>query len=129
MTMLPYLLSVLATALALLLVDILFPGVNLANFPAALFAGVIIGLVNASIRPVLKLVSLPVTILTLGLFSLVVNGFCFWLASVITPGFRVAGPLAFLIGPIILSAASTFFTGFLAKETGETAAMESGDRA
>lgn len=128
MTILPYLLSVLATALSLLLVDILFPGVNLANFPAALLAGVIIGLVNAAVKPVLKLVSLPVTILTLGLFSFVVNGLCFWLASVVTPGFRVGGPLAFLIAPIILSAASTFFTGFLAKETGETTAMESGDR-
>ncbi|PSN20315.1 hypothetical protein C7271_02855 [filamentous cyanobacterium CCP5] len=125
--MLPYLLSVLATALALLVVDIVLPGVNLANFPAALLAGVIIGVVNGAVKPFLQLVSLPVTILTFGLFALVVNGFCFWLASVVTPGFQVSGFLGFLIGPIILSVGSTFLNGFLAKETGESTAIETGD--
>lgn len=125
--MLPYLLSVLATALALLVVDIVFPGVNLANFPAALLAGGVIGLVNGAIKPVLQLVSLPVTILTLGIFSLVVNGFCFWLASAVTPGFHVSGLLAFFIAPIILSVVSTFLNGFLAKEIAtDSAAVESG---
>lgn len=124
--MLPYLLSVLATALALLLVDILLPGVNLANFPAALLAGVIIGVINGAVRPFLRLISLPITILTLGFFTLVVNGFCFWLASAFTPGFRVSGILAFFVGPVILSVASTFLNGYLAEEVSGNASVESG---
>lgn len=111
--MLLYLLSVLATALALLVVDIIFPGVNLANFPAAMVAGAVIGLVNGFIRPILSVLSLPINFLTLGAFSLVVNGFCFWLASVVTPGFSVSGPLAFLVAPVILGSAATFLNRYI----------------
>jgi putative membrane protein len=131
--MLLYFFSVLATALALLVVDIIFPGVNLANFPAAMVAGVVIGLVNATIRPVLSLLSLPINFLTLGAFSLVVNGLCFWLASLFTPGFFVSGPLAFLVGPVVLSSVSTFLNRYLGERDlpmfrGRTnSALESGD--
>ncbi|TVP67378.1 MAG: phage holin family protein [Leptolyngbya sp. LCM1.Bin17] len=103
-----YLLSILATALSLVLVDAIFPGMVLANFPAAMLAAIAIGIVNGVIKPVLFILSLPITILTLGLFSLVVNGICFWLASVITPGFSVHGFWTFIVGPIVLSVASTF---------------------
>ncbi|MBD2232837.1 phage holin family protein [Phormidium tenue] len=110
--MLLYLLSILATALSLLLVDAIFPGVVLANFPAAMVAAVAIGLVNGIIKPVLFILSLPITILTLGLFSLVVNGLCFWLASLVTPGFAVQGFWAFIVGPIVLSVVSTALNNF-----------------
>ncbi|MFQ4137358.1 phage holin family protein [Nodosilinea sp. PGN35] len=110
--MLLYLLSILATALSLLLVDAIFPGVVLANFPAAMVAAVVIGIVNGIIKPVLFILSLPITILTLGLFSLVVNGLCFWLASLVTPGFAVQGFWAFIVGPIVLSVVSTALNNF-----------------
>ncbi|GAB4145626.1 MAG: hypothetical protein Fur0046_23300 [Cyanobacteria bacterium J069] len=114
--MLGYLLTTLITALSLLVVDIVVPGVTLANFPAAILAGVAIGLVNAVVRPVLSLLSLPINFLTLGLFGFVVNGFCFWLASLFVPGFVVAGPLAFLLGPVVLTFASTLLSRYFAEK-------------
>lgn len=108
--------TLLATALSLLVVDIIFPGVDLSTFVAALAGAAVIGGVNAFIRPVLSLLSLPLTILSLGAFSLVVNGFCFWLASLVVPGFKVSGILAFILAPIILSAVSTFFNKYLAEK-------------
>lgn len=109
------LLTVLATALSLLVVDLAVPGVDLATFPAALIAAVSIGLVNAFVKPVLSTLSLPLTFLTLGTFSLIVNGLCFWLASVLVPGFRVDGLLAFILGPVVLSLASTFLNRYFAE--------------
>lgn len=108
-------LAVLATALSLLVVDIIFPGVAIANFPAALIAGASIGVVNAGVKPVVSLLSLPLNILSLGGFSLVVNGLCFWLASILVPGFRVGGLIAFIVAPIILSIVNTFLSKYFAE--------------
>lgn len=87
--MIGLLLSVLATTLSLLVVDILFKGVIIANFPVAIIAAVVIGGINAFIKPLFSLLSLPLTIVTLGVFTLIINGFCFWLASIFVPGFAV----------------------------------------
>lgn len=106
--MLGRLLTILATALSLLVVDIVFKGVYLANFPAAMIAAVVIGIVNVAVKPVISLFSLPVTFLTLGAFSLVVNGLCFWLASIAVPGFKVSGLVAFILAPVVLSVVNTF---------------------
>jgi putative membrane protein len=115
-----YLVTTLATALGLLVVDLAVPGVEIASFPTALFAAVAVGVVNSAIRPVLAALSLPINFLTLGLFSLVVNGACFWLASLLVPGFVVSGLLAFILGPVILSFASTFLNNyFTAKAMGQ----------
>ncbi|PSB24251.1 phage holin family protein [Stenomitos frigidus] len=105
-------LTTLITALSLLIVDLAVPGVTIATFPAALLAGVSIGLINAVVKPVLKVLSLPVNFVTFGLFSLVVNGVCFWLASVFVPGFAVHGLLALILGPVVLSAVSTFLNSY-----------------
>ncbi len=115
--MLGYLFVVLSTALSLLVVDIVLPGVNIASFPSALIAGVAIGLVNAFVKPILSLLTLPINFLTLGLFSLVVNGICFSLAAAVTPGFSVHGILSFVLGPVILSFASTFLNKYFAERT------------
>lgn len=112
--MLGFALTTLITALSLLIADVVIPGVVLANFPAAIIAAIAIGFVNAFVRPVLSLLSLPVNILTLGAFSLVVNGVCFWLASLVVPGFAVHGLLAFLLGPVVLSFGSTFLSNYFA---------------
>lgn len=114
--MIGYLVTVLATALGLLVVDLVLPGVDIATFPVAILAAVSIGLVNALIKPILSLISLPINLITLGGFALVVNGFCLWLASVIVPGFTMTGLLAFIFAPIILSLASTFLNNYFAEK-------------
>jgi putative membrane protein len=108
-------LTAIATALSLLIVDLVVPGVNIANFPAAMIAALVIGLINGSVKPVLSTLSLPLNFLTLGAFSLIVNGFCFWLAAVLVPGFAVRGLIAFILGPVILSFASTFINNYFAE--------------
>jgi putative membrane protein len=110
------LLTLLATALSLLVVDIVLPGVNIATFPAALIAAGVLGLVNSSVRPVLSTLSMPLNFVSLGAFSLVVNGICFWLASVLVPGFRVSGLLAMILGPVILSFVNTFLSKYFVEK-------------
>lgn len=114
--MLTFLLTTLTTALGLLVVDLVIPGVTIASFPAALFAAVSVGLVNSFVKPVLSLLSLPINILTLGLFSLIVNGMCFWLASLFVPGFAVHGFLAFILAPVVLSFATTFLNRYFVEK-------------
>ena len=110
--MLSSFLTILATTLSLLVVDIIFSGVNIANFPAALLAAVSIGIVNSGLKPVLSILSLPLNILSLGAFSLIINGLCFWLASLVVPGFKVAGLIAFIVAPIILSFVNTLISRY-----------------
>jgi putative membrane protein len=110
------LLAALVTALSLLIVDLVVPGVNIANFPAALIAAVAIGLVNGSVKPVLSFLSLPLNFLSLGAFSLIVNGICFSLAAFFVPGFSVHGLIAFILGPVVLSLASTLINRYFAEK-------------
>jgi putative membrane protein len=114
--MVGYLLTVLATALSLLIVDIVVPGVDIANFPSAIIAAIAIGLVNAFIRPIVQVLSLPINLLTLGLFSFVVNGLLLWLTSVFVPGFTMNGILAFILAPVVLSFSSTFLNKYFAEK-------------
>jgi putative membrane protein len=111
-----FFLTTLISALGLLVVDLVVPGVDIATFPAALVAALAIGLVNGSVRPVLSTLSLPINFLTLGTFSLVVNGFCFWLASLFVPGFAVHGLLAMILGPVVLSFATTFLNNYFVEK-------------
>jgi putative membrane protein len=113
--MLGFLLTTVITALGLLVVDLVVPGVTIATFPAALLAALSIGLVNGSIKPVLSILTLPINILTLGVFSLLLNGFCFWLASLVVPGFAVHGLLGLILAPIVLSFVSTFLNQYVGK--------------
>jgi len=118
--MIGFFLTTLATALSLLVVDLAVPGVDIATFPSALIAALAVGFMNSTVRPVLSVLSLPLNFLTLGLFSLVVNGICFWLASVLVPGFAVHGWLAIILGPVILSFVNTFLSKYLAERHPET---------
>ena len=90
-------------AAALLVVAYLYPGVMVETFGAALIAALVLGLINAVVRPLLVLLTLPVTLLTLGLFLFVINALLFWLVAEIVPGFRVTGFVASLIGSILFS--------------------------
>ena len=90
-------------AAALLLVAYLYPGVSVSSFLAAAIAALVLGLVNALVRPILVILTFPVTLLTLGLFLFVINALLFWLVAELVPGFNVNGFLAALIGSILYS--------------------------
>jgi putative membrane protein len=93
----------LLSAVALLAVAYLYPGVQVASFGSALIAAAVIGLLNMVVRPVLVVLTLPVTIVTLGLFLFVINALLFWAASGLLSGFQVSGFVAALIGSLIYS--------------------------
>ncbi len=112
-------LTLLATALSLLVVDLVVPGVALANFPAAIIAAAVLGFFNSSIRPILSTLSLPLNIISFGAFSLIINGLCFWLASAFVPGFSVRGLIAFILGPVILSFVNTLLHSYFAEKRPE----------
>ena len=96
----------LLLAAALLLVAQLYSGVQVGGFGAALIAALVIGLLNALVRPVLVLLTLPVTLLTLGLFLFVINALMFYAAASLLQGFGVAGFTAALIGSLLYSVCS-----------------------
>jgi putative membrane protein len=73
---------------------------------------------------VLSALSLPITFLTLGAFSLVVNGLCFWLAALLVPGFTMHGLLAFVLSPVILSTATTFLNNYFVEKKTLQAAQD-----
>ena len=102
-------------ALALMLVAYLYSGVKVDGIFAALIAALVLGLVNAIIRPLLVLLTLPVTILTLGLFIFIINAFLFWFVAEVVKGFTVAGFTAALIGSIMFSVV-TLLTSWLVSD-------------
>ena len=93
----------LLSALALLMVTYVYSGVQVSNFTSALIAAAVIGLLNMIVRPVLVVLTLPVTIVTLGLFLFVINALLFWAASGLLQGFNVNSFVAALIGSLIYS--------------------------
>ena len=93
----------LLSAAALLFVAYLYSGVEVKTFTAALIAAFVIGLLNAVVRPILVVLTLPVTVVTLGLFLFVINALMFWAASGLLDGFHVRGFVAALIGSLIYS--------------------------
>jgi putative membrane protein len=99
-------------ALALMLVAYLYSGVKVDDIFAALIAALVLGLVNAFIRPLLVLLTFPVTVLTLGLFIFVINAFLFWFVAEVVRGFTVTGFMAALIGSFMFSVV-TLLTSWL----------------
>ena len=107
-----FLIHWLVIALALWVTAYVVPGVSVDSTQALAIAAVVLGLVNALIRPVLTILTLPITILTLGLFYLVVNGLAFLLASKLVSGFHVAGFWWAVLGALLVSIISSFVGGF-----------------
>lgn len=97
----------LVNAAALYITAWLLPGIAIEGTVSLLLAALVIGLVNALIRPVLLIVTLPITIVTLGLFYFVLNGLLLWLAAALTPGFALAGFLTAVVGALVLSIVAT----------------------
>lgn len=100
------LLAWLINAVALLALPYVVPGVQVSGFGTALVAALVLGLVNTLIRPLVVLLTLPATILTLGLFILVINGLLFWAVATFVDGFQVAGFWAAVLGAIVYSVIS-----------------------
>ena len=90
-------------AIALLAVAYLYPGVQVQDWKAAAIAALVLGLVNTLVKPILVLLTLPVTIVTLGLFLLVLNALLFWAVASLVPGFHVSGFWAAVLGAILYS--------------------------
>jgi putative membrane protein len=90
-------------AIALLAVAYLYPGVLLEDWKSAAIAALVLGLVNTLVKPILVILTLPVTILTLGLFLVVLNALLFWGVASILPGFHVTGFWAAVLGAILYS--------------------------
>jgi putative membrane protein len=96
------------TALALVVADWLLTGVRIGSAGALLVAAVVLGLVNALVRPLLFVLTLPLTVLTIGLFVVVVNGLAFGLAAALVPDFDVAGIRAAIAAALVVSLVSWF---------------------
>ena len=90
-------------AMALIAVAYPLPGITVDGFVSALIAALILGLVNTLIRPILLLLTLPITLVTLGLFILVINGFLFWFVGSVLKGFTVSGFWVGVAGAILYS--------------------------
>lgn len=102
-----FVLNWLVNAAALAFTAWLIPGITVATAGSLFLAALVIGLINAVIRPVLLVLTLPITVLTLGLFYFLLNGFLLWIASLITPGFDLVGWLSAVIGALVLSIVAT----------------------
>jgi putative membrane protein len=101
--MVPFLAHLLVTAALLLIVASLVRGVHVEGWGPALLGALALGLVNAFVRPLMVLLTLPLTVLTFGLFLFVVNAFMLWLVAALVPGIRVQGFGAALLGSIVLT--------------------------
>ena len=104
----------LVSSLSLIVVAYLLPGIRLEGIGAALIAPIVIGLVNATVGFVLKILTLPLTLLTLGLFWLVINALMLQLAAYLVPGFFIAGFWWAFIGAILLSIVSMILRSLIA---------------
>ncbi|HEX2453833.1 MAG TPA: phage holin family protein [Vicinamibacterales bacterium] len=109
-----FLMRVLLNALAVSVAAYFVPGVILTGPGPAILAGVILGFVNAIVRPVLLLLTLPFTLLTLGLFIFVVNAICFALTAALVPGFDLSGFWSAFFGALIVTIVSWVVNGLLA---------------
>lgn len=109
----------ITSGLALLIVSQVVPGIRADNLVTVLLVVVVLGLVNAFIRPILMFLAAPINCLTFGLFSFVINALLFWLVgSDLVPGFHVKGFLPALIGSIAMGILSGFFN-FVLKDKGD----------
>jgi putative membrane protein len=108
-----FLINTLITAVSILITSYIISGIQVANFTTAVIAALVLGIVNFFIRPLMLLVTLPVNIMTLGLFTFVVNALMLALAAAVVDGFSISGPLAAIVGSLIISVVSTVLSTIL----------------
>jgi putative membrane protein len=107
------LLTWLINAVALFALPYIFTSIKVDDFPTALLVALVLGLVNALIRPILIILTLPATILTLGLFIFVINGLLFWAVGSFVPGFHVGGFWSGFFGAIVFSLISWLLSALI----------------
>ena len=108
-------LTLLINASALILTAYLVPGFGVSNFATALLAAIVLGVINTFVKQILKIITLPINFLTLGLFTFVINAVVLYLTTLVVPGFMIDGMLTAILGAIVLSIVSTILS-HLAKE-------------
>ncbi|EKD90565.1 MAG: hypothetical protein ACD_30C00112G0006 [uncultured bacterium] len=109
------LIALLLNAAALIITAYIVPGFRVDSFATAILAAIILGVINTFIKPILLLLTLPLNILTLGLFTFVINAVILWLAAAIVPGLTIEGVLPAILAAIVLSVVSTVLS-MLAKD-------------
>jgi putative membrane protein len=108
-----FFIRLIITALGLWVADVLLAGIGFTGTGALIVSALLLGLVNAVIRPILIILTLPLTVVTLGLFILVVNGISLALVAWLVPGFQIAGLFSATVGAIVVSLVSWFASAFV----------------
>ena len=108
-----FLLRIIVNAAALWVAAQLVPGFVIAGLTPLVLAALVLGLINAIVRPVLVILTLPLTLVTLGLFLFILNAFCLWLTSRLVPGFEVQTFGSALLGALVISVVSWILTAFV----------------
>jgi putative membrane protein len=121
------LIRLVANALAILAAAYIVPGIEVAGGLSLLAAALVLGLVNAVVRPILLFLTFPFTLVTLGLFIFLLNAFCLWLTSWLVTGFEVHGFWAAVLGALIVSVVSWLVNVFLS-DRGKVVAIARRDR-
>lgn len=111
--MVSVLINWIVSAMVIFSIAYILPGIHIADFTSALVVALVLGIINALLKPILLLLTLPINILTLGLFTFVLNALLILLVSNIVPSFRVDGFFAALIFAIVLSIANTVVHSFV----------------
>lgn len=110
--MISLILNWLVSAIVIMIAGYIIPGVEVEGFNVAIVVALILGILNAFVRPILGLITLPITILTLGLFSFVLNAFMIWIASLVVTGFDLANFWAALLMALFVAVVYAFFSRF-----------------
>ena len=111
-----FLVTLIITAISLIISSFIIPGIAIKTITAAFVGAIVFGVINAIVRPILLLFTLPATVFTLGLFLFIVNGICFALVGYFTPGFTINNFFDAIFGSIIVS----FISGFLNNEASDS---------
>jgi len=108
-----FLLRILFSGLSLWIADLLIDSISLQGFGTAVLAAIILGLVNFFIKPILVFFTLPITVLSLGLFLLIINAFTYWIASLFVPGFEIYSFWGAFWGAIVTTVVNTILNGLI----------------
>lgn len=111
----------IANSLAIYAVAYLMGGMGVASLREAFIIGAVLSLVNALVKPIVVLLTLPLTVLTLGLFYFVVSAFCLWLTSALVPGFQLHGFFTTVLAAFLISVFSAFISRILSNAAGRSA--------
>lgn len=106
------LLNIILTGIAVAVADYLIPDVSLSNLGTAVVVGLVMGLINGIIRPIVLMLTLPINIMTLGLFTFVINALMILLAAAIVPGFTVTGFWSALLFSVVVALIKMLFSSF-----------------